>query len=110
MEETIPIACTLTAADLVDRQHAWLKVGTYGQSATEVPGGLAFTFRAVAGVDESLRELVRLEAHCCAWMTFALEPTADKLTLTVTGLGEDGERGVRESFAPLVSAVAQVPR
>lgn len=110
MEEAIPIACTLTAADLADRQQAWLKVGTYASSATEVPGGLAFAFRPVPGVHESLRELVALEAECCEWMAFSLEPAAGTLTMTITGAGEDGERGVRESFAPLVSQVSRYPR
>ena len=110
MEETIPIACTLTAADLADRQQAWLKLGTYAIGATEVPGGLAFAFRAVPGVHESLRELVALEAECCEWMAFSLDPTAGTVTMTITGAGEDGEHGVRDSFAPLVSEVARLPR
>lgn len=110
MQETTPIACTLTAADLADRQQAWLKVGTFATGASEIPSGLAFTFRAVPGVDESLRELVRLEAECCEWMTFALDQSPDNVTMTITGAGEDGERGVRESFAPLVSAVTRATR
>ena len=110
MQETTPIACTLTAADLADRQQAWLKVGTFATHASEVPGGLAFAFRAVPGVDESLHELVQLEAECCEWMTFGLDRSPDTVTMTITGVGEDGERGVRESFEPLVSAVARATR
>lgn len=110
MQETPPIACTLTAADLADRQQAWLKVGTYGTRASEIPGGLAFTFRAVPGVDESLRELVRLEAECCEWMTFALDQSPDTVIMTISGAGEEGERGVRESFEPLVEAVTRATR
>ena len=49
----------------------------------------------------ALTELVRLEAECCAWMTFAMAVSPDGIQLTITSDGEDGERGVREAFAPL---------
>jgi hypothetical protein len=107
MENMVPIACTLTAADLHDRQKAWLKIGRYSAGSENVPGGLAVVFDAASGVDASLRELVRLEAECCAWMTFTLERAPGKVVMVVTGAGEEGERGVREAFAPLASAGPQ---
>jgi hypothetical protein len=103
MEETRPIACTLTDGDLRDRRKAWLKVGNYAKGSGEIPGGMAFTFVAAPGVDDSLRELVRLEAECCPWMDFRLENTSIEVNLTVTATDADGERGVREAFAPLTA-------
>jgi hypothetical protein len=105
MQETTPIACTLTDADLRDRQSAWLRVGAYATGVAEVKGGLAYSFRAVTGLQESLDVLIRLEAECCAWMRFALEESNGRLHLSITGLGDDAERGVREAFAPLSALV-----
>jgi hypothetical protein len=109
MKDTVPIACTLTDADLRDRQHAWLKVGTYADRAAEIPGGLAFEFSPTAGVYASLSELVRLEAECCPWMAFRLEQRPEIIRMTVTADGDDGERAVRLDFAPLSDLVAQRP-
>lgn len=106
MNDTAPIACTLTDADLRDRQHAWLKVVSYATGTREIPGGLAFEFSAAPGIYASLAELVRLEAECCAWMAFSLEDGSTMLRMTVTAKGQDGERGVRLSFAPLSPASA----
>ena len=96
-----PIACTLTAAELADRESAWLKVGSFISGWTPVPGGLAFTFARVPGLSTSLGELVRLEAECCAWMRFAIDDRPDGIQVTVTADGQDGERGVREAFGRL---------
>jgi hypothetical protein len=103
MEEPRPIACTLTEADLRDRRQAWLKVGNYAKGSGKVPGGMAFTFVPGPGVDDSLRELVRLEAECCPWMDFRLQNTSSEVSLTVTATDADGERGVGEAFAPLTA-------
>lgn len=96
-----PMTCTLTAADLEDRQQAWFKVGKHIVASTTIPGGLSFDFADASGLAESLTELVRLEAECCAWMSFALTPSPGGIRLAITRVGPDGERGVRESFAPL---------
>jgi hypothetical protein len=109
MNDTAPIACTLTEADFRDRRHAWLKVGTFANAWCEIPGGLAFAFSAAPGVYESLVELVRLEAECCDWMTFTLGNGPESVRMTITANGDDGERGVRAAFAPLGEVVAQRP-
>ncbi len=115
------LVCTLTAANYEDREAAWLKVGSYVRASETVPGGLSFRFapsyvRAsetvpgglsfrfapAQGLGESLSELVRLEAECCAWMGFAMSESPDGISLSITSNSEDGERAVREAFAPLV--------
>ncbi|GAC1483187.1 MAG: hypothetical protein PVSMB9_08990 [Candidatus Dormibacteria bacterium] len=95
------IACTLGDADLRDRQSAWLKLRSYITATDEAPGGLTFSFAPVPGLLPSLRKLVALEAECCAWMTFAIANSPGIVRLSISAKGEDGERGVRESFAPL---------
>ena len=98
------LVCTLTAADYQDREAAWLKVGTYIRASAAIPGGLSLRFAPARGLGDSLTELVRLEAECCAWMAFAMSNSPEGITLSITANGEDGERAVRETFAPLVRA------
>lgn len=103
--EATPIVCTLGPTDLRDRQKAWQKVGTFGKRCIQVPGGLSFEFKPAAGVRHSLEQLIRLEGECCPWMRFVLDDSPEKLAMTVTATGEDGQAAVRETFAPLVAAV-----
>jgi hypothetical protein len=98
------LVCTLTSADYRDRERAWLKVGTHVTASAAIPGGLTFTFAPAIGLRDSLAELMRLEADCCAWMTFAMEDSPDGVRLSITADGEDGERGVRQAFAPLAGS------
>ena len=95
------LVCTLTAADYRDREAAWRRVGTYVSASEEIPGGLRFRFAPTRGLKDSLTELVRLEAECCAWMVFAMSEAAAGIGLSITANGVDGERAVRETFAPL---------
>jgi hypothetical protein len=96
------LVCTLTAADYRDREGAWLKLGNYLRASGALPGGLSFTFAPALGLRDSLAELVHLEAECCAWMAFAIAESPDGIRLSITSHGEDGERGVREAFGPMV--------
>jgi hypothetical protein len=98
------LVCSLTAADYQDRETAWLKVASYIRTSAAIPGGLSFHFAPTRGLRDSLTELVRLEAECCAWMAFAMSDSPNGITLSITSNGEDGERGVRETFAPMVRA------
>lgn len=96
------LVCTLTAADYRDRETAWLKLADFVESSTVIPGGLRVRFAAARGMADSLTELVRLEAECCAWMAFAMSETPEGIGLSITANGQDGERAVRETFALLV--------
>ncbi len=96
------LVCTLTAADYRDREAAWLKVGSYVTASDAIPGGLSFGLAPTRGLKDSLTELVRLEAECCAWMAFAMSESPDGIRLSITSNSEDGERAVREAFNRLV--------
>jgi hypothetical protein len=100
MQDT-PLVCTLTDADYRDRERAWLKLRPFVKASEVITGGLRFTFGPAIGLHDSLRELVRLEAECCAWMSFATAASDEGIQLSITADGADGERGVREAFAPL---------
>jgi len=96
------LVCSLTAADYRDRESAWLKLGTHLSASAAIPGGLSFSFAPTHGLRDSLTELIRLEAECCSWMSFDISESPDGIRLAITSNGDDGERAVREPFAPLV--------
>ena len=95
------IACTLSDADLRDRQSAWLELRRYVVGWEPVPGGLDLSFAPVRGLLPALRQLVAVEAECCAWMTFQITDPPGKVRLAIRAKGDDRERGVRKSFAQL---------
>jgi hypothetical protein len=86
MAETPPIACTLTASDLKDREGAWRKLLGSGLVQRDlVPGGIRL--RAAPGAAASLIELIDLERECCAWINFEVSD-GSVVTLTAEGEGE----------------------
>jgi hypothetical protein len=93
MAETPPIACTLTASDLKDREGAWRKLigsGLVGRDL--VPGGIRL--RAAPGAAAALIELIDLERECCAWINFEVSDDGSVVTLTADGDGEAALAGM----------------
>ena len=85
MKESRPIACTLTAADLGDRQRAWAKLLSSGLvDRDQVPGGIRL--RAAPGASAALLELIDLERDCCAWIEFeiAQDPATGSTDVVLT--------------------------
>src|SRR5712691_342410 len=84
MAETPPIACTLSASDLKDRQGAWNKLMGSGLVARElVPGGIRCS--PAPGAVAALIELIDLERECCAWIQFEV---GDGSVVTLTAEAE----------------------
>jgi len=89
MGESPPIACTLTAADLRDRQGAWAKLlGSGLVDRDRVTGGIRL--HAANGAAAALIELIDLERECCAWIQFAItrDPIAGEADVLLTAEGE----------------------
>ena len=85
-EVQVPIACSLTAAELVDRGAAWSKLlGTSLVASARVTDGLRVTVHP--GALSSLRALVKLERECCPWIDFRFD--GDSLVMTAPGHGEE---------------------
>jgi hypothetical protein len=94
MAETRPIACTLTASDLKDREGAWRKLMGSGLVERDmVPGGIRL--RPAPGAAAALVELIDLERECCAWIDFDV---SDGSVVTLTAEG-DGEAVLAGMFA-----------
>src|SRR5690348_16924244 len=91
MGESPPIACTLSAAELRDRQGAWAKVLRSGLVDRErVAGGIRL--HAASGAAAALIDLIDLERECCAWIQFAVtrDPIGGEADVLLTA-GRDGE-------------------
>jgi hypothetical protein len=96
MADNPPIACTLSAEDLRDREGAWVKLMASGLVRRDVvPGGIRLT--AQPGAAASLLELIELERECCAWIQFEVR---DAAVVTMTAPG-DGEAVLTEMFKAL---------
>src|ERR1700704_1005350 len=94
MPETPPIACTLSAADLKDRERAWTKLMGSGLVERErVPGGIRLS--PAPGAAEALIQLINLERECCAWIDFEIG-AGSVVMLTAAG---DGEAALAGMFA-----------
>jgi hypothetical protein len=94
MAEPRPIVCTLTPADLRDREAAWRKLFASGLlNRDRVPGGIRLS--AQPGALDALRELIDLERECCAWIDYDVDSSG--ATLTAAG---DGEAVLAGMFLP----------
>jgi hypothetical protein len=86
MAETPPIACTLSSAELKDREGAWKKLLGSGLVERDlVPGGIRL--RPAPGAATALMNLIDLERECCAWIRFDINERS-VVTLTAEGDGE----------------------
>jgi hypothetical protein len=86
MAEPRPIACTLTASDLRDREGAWNKLMGSGLVARDLVAG-GIRLRPAPGATAALIELIDLERECCAWINFEVSDDS-VVTLTAEGDGE----------------------
>src|SRR5690349_24126668 len=75
MTKSIDIACTLGVADLAAQRGRWEQLMSRALTARdETPDGLRLSLRHEA--EDELRSLVAVEARCCAWAAWTVEPTA----------------------------------
>jgi hypothetical protein len=85
MPETPPIACTLSASELKDREGAWRKLLGSGLVQRDlVPGGIRLS--PAPGAAMALTDLIDLERDCCAWINFEVAE-GSVVTLTAEGDG-----------------------
>jgi hypothetical protein len=89
----LPIACTLTEAELRERRQVIMDAFHSMQViASELPDGdgYAFTFPASSEALQRITQLVDMERQCCAFLTFKIvvEVAQAPMRLEVTGPGE----------------------
>jgi hypothetical protein len=98
MNETIPVACTLSTAGLAAQGKRWerLIVRTLTERA-ETPDGLRMSFHPDS--EDELRALVAVETECCPWATWTVERSAETIVLDVRSTAE-GVTALHAMFTP----------
>jgi hypothetical protein len=88
MRMKIPIACTLTEAEVQARRRTILEsIRRVVRSVRSLPLGYAYHFDPDSGVMAQLARLVDLERTCCSFLTFRIMVDAGKqsICLEITG-------------------------
>jgi hypothetical protein len=96
----LPIACSLSAAEMRER-HTTIDGITRSALVSREPieGGARLTFASSAETERALHDLIAAEAECCPFLHFDLRRGGDdKLRLDVTG-PVDAQPIVAELFA-----------
>jgi hypothetical protein len=87
MTKSIPVACTLGAADLAAQRRRWEQLMARALTGrAQTPDGLRLSFGPEA--EDELRALVAVETGCCAWAAWTVEPTAGAVVLDIRSAGE----------------------
>ena len=82
-----PIACSLSPADMSDRETEWRALLDSSAAAGErIASGVRITVQPDAAGE--LKRLIDLERGCCAWMRFEFEPP-ETVAITAPGQGAD---------------------
>jgi len=88
--KTPPIACTLMTADFKDR-IAWIGELTRDALRKHERQGLVLDLRYAPEAASRVREMVRKEQECCAFLTFEMREELDEVRLTITAPPEATE-------------------
>lgn len=90
-EKTIPVCCTLPAAELRTRiGEIEATIGKQVAEVRELDDGYAVRFRSAAGIVEELGRFIARERICCAFLDFSLRVAAGDgpIWLELTGAGD----------------------
>lgn len=86
------MVCTLDGGQVADRERQIRAViGSSLISADRIPDGVVLRLRSAPGLEEQVREIVRLENDYCAFLDFSIEVTPVQITLQITGPPEAEE-------------------
>jgi hypothetical protein len=78
-----PIACTLGANDYRERL-AWIAQLNRDGLRSHRRDARTLELHYAAAVRDRVHHLVRQEAECCAFLRFAIDESADQVSLTIT--------------------------
>lgn len=100
MTQPVPIACTLTPADLAGQAHRWQQLlDRELTTRAETGDGLRLRFRPEA--EAELRALAGVETGCCPWATWTVQTGAGEVILDVRAAAE-GVAVLHGMFRPAV--------
>ena len=96
MPSDLPIACSLSAAELPVRQAQMAALGRDALTRTSVGGRHAeLGFAARAGVRDRVEEIVVAERECCPFLTMRVSDAPDAVVLSIDA-PEEAELVLRE--------------
>jgi hypothetical protein len=101
----VPLACSLTEAELRVRGEENGSLFARAQSAEELPDGYRFTFSAEADDARSLLAFILAERACCPFFTFELTFPSPHEPIQ---LAVRGREGVKEIVRDTVASTAIV--
>jgi hypothetical protein len=78
-----PISCTLTTGNFKDR-IAWIGELTRDALRSYQQQGLVLDLRYAPESADRVREMVRKEQQCCAFLTFEIHEEPDEIRLEIT--------------------------
>ena len=84
----LPIACTLTEAEMRERRQAILDfLRRTHVNVTELPNGYAYTLTPTSEAFMQVTQLVDLERQCCPFLSFKIHvgPGKSPIRLEITG-------------------------
>ncbi len=82
-----PIACSLSTADLGDREVEWRALlDTSLVMGERIPSGVRITVQPSGSAE--LQRLIELERSCCAWMQFKFD-SPETVAITASADGVD---------------------
>lgn len=103
-----PIACTLGPGEFAGRL-AWIAKLTSESLQSHERDGLTLELRFAPGAVERVRELVRREQACCAFLTFELHEEPDHVRLVVTA-PEEARAAVDTIYGSFTAARGKAAR
>ena len=84
MSTELPIACSLTAAELGPRVDEMRALGDAALVDVETePARATLRFAAARGVRERVDAVVAAESECCAFLTMRVDEDPDRVVLTI---------------------------
>ena len=99
MDKEIPIACSLTVAELQERRKNVLnKIAASLIDSQELPDGFRFRFSIDDSILQNLITVINLERRCCPFLNFKLSLEAGK---DFASLGLTGRQGAKEAIREL---------
>ncbi len=105
----LPLACSLTAAELRERGEENVSLFTRAQSVEELPDGYRFAFPAEADDARDLLQFVLAERACCPFFTFELTFPSPHQSIQLVMRGREGVKEiVRDSAVSMITARASV--
>ena len=96
-----PIACTLTAGNFKDRM-AWIGELTRDALRSHERQDLVLDLGYAPEAADRVREMVRKEQECCAFLTFAIREGPDEIRVAITA-PEAARKAADELFEQFIA-------